>query len=164
MWRGGAPRLLHLPSRFHQLFKSCASETPISQYRARESVSVRIMRLAAHASPLSLSFFLPPPFSLPVSLSRSLFLRPSLSFSFPSCREHVAATVLPERRDPRPDNEIDEAACRSKSNSDASNTPDDRAPSVLFSLFRRWRDISEPVLTRPCLGSIIIACLDETGK
>lgn len=51
----------------------------------RESVSVRIMRLAAHARP-------PPPLSL------SLFL------SLPSCREHVAATVLPERRDPN--NEI----------------------------------------------------------
>lgn len=80
------------PSTFQIMRKR---NPPVLQYRARESVSVRIMRLAAHAR---------------ISFSLSLFS--PLSSVLP--RTCIAATVLPERRDLKPDNEIGEAAFRSK--------------------------------------------------
>jgi len=64
-----------------------------------------------------------------------LFLSFSFPFSLPSCREHVAATVLPERRDPKPDNEIEARPLAGASrNLYASNTPDDRAPAFSLSI------------------------------
>jgi len=95
-----------------------------------------------------------------------LFL--SFPFSLPSCREHVAATVLPERRDPKPDNEIEARPLAGASrNSYASNTPDDRAPAFSLSIqtpagyFR-----SEMLAARNALvsDSIMIACLSEIGN
>jgi len=116
--RRGAPRLLHLPSRFHQLFKSCARPSPALFPSFASTVPGNPCRYVSCDSPRTRES--------PLSVSLSL------SFSFHAAHVANGAQQLPfywreEERFPRPDNEIEAKPLPKLRDLDASNTPDDRA-------------------------------------